>query len=336
MRNNIKTRDYASLMVIDKALGAREKTAIYESRQMKDLHRAFLTMDHHKFLFSDTSVARSLAMNLEKVKAENLADIYLKTGKECGIVMLSSEYGKLNFQYAILPNHILINVFKGSYTDASRATSEEEFDARFSNVYVGEIVITEDEIKLSAFSVMSILIDSVKTNQSDRLRVAYKDPLYGRQIRYAMKEMKDFPEGVSADLIHENLDPHKHPFLYNEHKRIEAANATLLNALKCFVFLKCAKVYGKTFIEDDTPMTTYRRLRKESNIDYYYVDGHWDSEIKHINPFQVSGHFRNQPKKNEKGEWYKELIYIDSFMKQGYTRKATKDKFEQQNYDKEI
>lgn len=330
MRTKIRTKDYASLMVVDKAFGARNKTALFESRQMKDLHRTFLTTEHSKFLFSDTSVVRASGMNLSKVTPESLSNIYLKTGKECGIVMLPS-CKRLNFQYAILPTQILINVFKGSFVDAQKAVTEEELNVRFSNTYVGEVVITETSVRCSPFSVMNILTDAAKTGKNDRLREAVKDSLYGLQLRWAMKEMMDFSDGKTIEVRAEDIDPRKHPFLYNENKRMADANDDLLTALKCFVFLKCAKVIDKTFIADDTPMTTYRRLKRDSNVDYIYVDGHWDENIKVINPFEVSGHFRNQPKKNDRGEWYKELIYIDSYMKQGYTRRATKEKLENQS-----
>lgn len=336
--NKIRTRDYASLMVTDKAFGARNKTACYESRRMKDLHRAFLTCDYDKYLFSETSVIRAKNMDFSKVSPESLANIFLKTGKECGIIMLPAEYGKINFQYAILPNHILLNVFQGSYHDAQKARSEDEFNCRFSNVYLGEVVIADNKIDASPFSVLNILIDALHTNQIDRLQVALKDDLYGKQIRLAWKEIDGIKrETKTAETLQEVLDPKQHPFLCNEFSRAKATGEKLMTALKCFVFLKCAKVIDKTFIADNTPMTTYRRLRKESNVDYIFVDGHWDSDIKVINPFQVSGHFRHQPKKNDKGEWYKELIYIDSFMKQGYTRRATKEKVEQgkrSNYER--
>lgn len=329
MKTSIRTRDYASLMVVDKALGARDKTVVFESRLMKDLHRAFLATEHSKFLFSETSVVRALRMDLSKVTPESLSNIYLKTGKECGIVMLPS-HKRLNFQYAILPTHILINVYKGSFADAQKAVSEDELNVRFSNTYVGEVIITDSNVNCSVFSVVNVMIDALNTKQDDRLLAAWKDPLYGPQMRYAMKEMETFSvsDGKMIEIRAEDIDPRKHPFLYNESRRMKAANDDLLTALKCFVFLKCAKVIDKTFIADDVPMTTYRRLRKESNVDYIYVDGHWDENIKVINPFEVSGHFRNQPKKNEKGEWYKELIYIDSYMKQGYNRKASKIRLE--------
>lgn len=328
MMNSIKTRDYASLMVIEKSFGAREKTPIYESRRMKDLHRAFLTTDHNKYLFSESTAIRASRMDTSKVTAESLCNIFLKSGKECGIVMLPSE-SRLNFQYAILPTGILLNVFKGSYHDANKARTESEFNTRFSNVYVGEVVITDSEINLSPFSVLNIMREAADLKKYDRLKEALKDPLYGKQISWAMREQKSFQNGEMIEVTADKLDPNEHPFLYNEFQRMVAAGTDLVKALQCFIFLKCAKVIDKTFIADNTPQCTYRRLRKESYVDYIYVDGHYDSSIKVINPFQVSGHFRNQPKKNEKGEWYKELIYIDSFMKQGYTRRATKEKLEE-------
>ena len=88
-----------------------------------------------------------------------------------------------------------------------------------------------------------------------------------------------------------------------------------------FIFLKTANVVDKTFISDSKIGVKGNTTEKE-NEGIIVVDSTWDSSIHVINPFAVSGHFREQPKKNEKKEWYKEIIYIDSFMKTGYNRKA--------------
>lgn len=60
----------------------------------------------------------------------------------------------------------------------------------------------------------------------------------------------------------------------------------------------------------------------ETDFDLNYVDCTWFTNIFRSEGFKVRGHFRLQPKKNEAGEWTKELIYINEFQKHGYTRKA--------------
>jgi hypothetical protein len=51
------------------------------------------------------------------------------------------------------------------------------------------------------------------------------------------------------------------------------------------------------------------------------LDSTWFTNLIKSDAFKVRGHFRLQPKKKE-GEWTKELIWINEFQKEGYTRKA--------------
>ena len=53
-----------------------------------------------------------------------------------------------------------------------------------------------------------------------------------------------------------------------------------------------------------------------------FRDSTWFTSICRIEGFKVRGLFRLQPKKNDKGEWIKELIYINEFEKHGYHRQA--------------
>ena len=98
--------------------------------------------------------------------------------------------------------------------------------------------------------------------------------------------------------------------------------------IKAFVFIKTAKTVTETFIP--TGSTSERPITPSdyTGKGVIKVDTFWDKEIDVIAPFQVRGHFRNQPKKNDKGEWIKEVIYIDAFMKSGYHRKSTKESIE--------
>lgn len=59
----------------------------------------------------------------------------------------------------------------------------------------------------------------------------------------------------------------------------------------------------------------------ETGIKINIRDSSYFTTIIRKGDFMVNGHLRMQPKKIN-GEWTHELIYIDSFMKHGYTRKA--------------
>lgn len=52
------------------------------------------------------------------------------------------------------------------------------------------------------------------------------------------------------------------------------------------------------------------------------MDSKWFTKIINDNDIMVRGFFRMQNKKNEAGEWIKELIYVDSFVRHGYHRNA--------------
>ena len=54
-----------------------------------------------------------------------------------------------------------------------------------------------------------------------------------------------------------------------------------------------------------------------------HLDCTWYTTLVKSDCFNVSGHLRWQPKKVN-GEWKKELIWIEDFKKNGYTRKASK------------
>lgn len=52
------------------------------------------------------------------------------------------------------------------------------------------------------------------------------------------------------------------------------------------------------------------------------MDSKWFKKIINDNDIPVRGFFRMQNKKNSDGEWYKELIFVDPFVRHGYHRNA--------------
>ena len=84
--------------------------------------------------------------------------------------------------------------------------------------------------------------------------------------------------------------------------------------------MKYAKVYDETLISVDIKTRNkYSIPKEESSI--IKIDSFWDKNIDVINPFVVSGHYRDQP--HGAGRKLRKTIYIDGFMKSGYSRKAT-------------
>ena len=95
--------------------------------------------------------------------------------------------------------------------------------------------------------------------------------------------------------------------------------------LQAFMFIFFAKVIDtKKISQEGVPLSFSEKLKnkEKSFIDVIEVDTFYDESMKVINPFSVTGHFRNQP--FGKGRLETKMIYIDGFMKSGYERKATK------------
>ncbi|WP_462360679.1 hypothetical protein, partial [Paraprevotella clara] len=81
---------------------------------------------------------------------------------------------------------------------------------------------------------------------------------------------------------------------------------------------------GTSTLIDDT-IKDYRKkekIKNESGQEVIVMDSRWFRKIVNDNDIFVRGFFRLQNKKNEMGEWYKELIFVDSFVRHGYHRNA--------------
>lgn len=99
-----------------------------------------------------------------------------------------------------------------------------------------------------------------------------------------------------------------------------------ITALRGFLFIFLAKVLNTTKIscDNDSIKFSEKIFNKTQMLDVIRIDSFYDESMTVINPFAVTGHFRNQPIGIGRSET--KLIYIDSFMKTGYTRDATKIK----------
>jgi hypothetical protein len=88
-----------------------------------------------------------------------------------------------------------------------------------------------------------------------------------------------------------------------------------------YLFQKYAQV--------ETKIIEPHQHKKENNCKYIndtkfpitYLDSKWFTTIVKSDGFKVRGHFRLQPKIKD-GKWTHELIFINDYMKSGYTSKA--------------
>jgi len=65
-----------------------------------------------------------------------------------------------------------------------------------------------------------------------------------------------------------------------------------------------------------------KKVVNQTGQDVIVMDSKWFKKIINDNDIPVRGFFRMQNKKNSDGEWYKELIFVDPFIRHGYHRNA--------------
>lgn len=65
-----------------------------------------------------------------------------------------------------------------------------------------------------------------------------------------------------------------------------------------------------------------KKVVNQTGQEVIVMDSKWFKKIINDNDIPVRGFFRMQNKKNTAGEWYKELIFVDPFIRHGYHRNA--------------
>lgn len=99
-------------------------------------------------------------------------------------------------------------------------------------------------------------------------------------------------------------------------------------AVKKYVKVETVVVpaYGTIKMNQAVPDYKFKdKIQNVSGQEVIVMDSRWFRRIVNDNDVFVRGFFRFQNKKNEKGEWYKELIFVDSYVRHGYHRKALID-----------
>lgn len=113
----------------------------------------------------------------------------------------------------------------------------------------------------------------------------------------------------------------------DRHKLYESVANLLITylAVKKYAKVETIIVPNKTITIVEDIIKEYKhkeKVRNESGQKVIIMDSRWFVKIINDNNIFVRGFFRLQNKKNELGEWYKELIYVDSFVRHGYHRNA--------------
>lgn len=227
------------------------------------------------------------------------------TEDECKYIVFdtTSPYGIGSMAYCIKEGHLYAKVYSGEYI-AGYIISDEKDGYKLCMV------------PYSIFSMLHAMsFPDMRNGGADiidkQLKIVKKDFGEGSVAKMSNIELvriskrKDFDKMYSHDMIEDHIT-----FL-----------GVLFEALGALIFLKTAEVYSQEYVPDSTP--TFRRKKGYKPLNYILVDSTWDKNIDVNNPFPVRGHFKMQPYKKD-GKWDKKLIYIESYMKTGYHRRAKK------------
>lgn len=244
---------------------------------------------------TDTSKERINCVPIDKIEPKSLMD--LQKEKSCGLVYFNDG---LHFIYLIRNN--------GVYIMTSRQKRKNVVDdvTFYVSQMMGSIMYFDFFSNTKSHYINNVL--DFLINKDTTL---IKDP----EFRPLFKKL------TKTD------DPDYATFLNNSKEDYAAKLNDANLCLKAFMFIHFAKTIDTTRIcQSEENRSIMERLKnvKQNDINIIQVDTYWDENMKVINPFSVSGHFRNQPI----GEGRKETktIYIDSFMKSGYTRNSTFNK----------
>lgn len=96
-------------------------------------------------------------------------------------------------------------------------------------------------------------------------------------------------------------------------------------AVKKYIKVETVIIPKGTFTAiDGTPLeyVEKKKVINQTGQEVVVMDSKWFKKIINDNDIPVRGFFRMQNKKNAEGEWYKELIFVDPYVRHGYHRNA--------------
>lgn len=318
----IKEKDYPVFAIINGIAKAHMKGATldYDGRVSEYYYSIARDAGRKTFYFSDSTMKRVENMDISKLKSEEILPLCHKAENRSGIVLTSENYRRLCFGYTISDNQIII----GAYRPIRSSLHSPNPGNVLRGMWIGNVIVSGGGVEIIPSSLFSFINAKIKGANPKAEREDI--PVLQRILREAERYPDAFQqEGSSEKIVFDAAKLSKDsrvPGAKGEAMAHLYKQELLVTVLKMFLFLKTASVIQQTYISEGQ-FKPYARHKGELR-NYILVDSTWDGDITVINPFSVRGHFRHQPKKNSKGEWYRDLIYIDAFMKKGYHRKATK------------
>lgn len=302
--------------------------ALYDKR-LRTTFSKFLSAPRpvRKFFITESTMKRIEIMDLRNCPCSSLKSLFDKYDNEVGFVFCNKD--KIHFIYSVTNNFISLICFKGEkepliYRDPIKRYQNNNIEdySYMDKAIIGSCILPYSDD--NPIMLPNCTLGRIKSKIDGESAFAVNREFLSEVKRYKKEVESIENKGISFERGTEiSLDKLKHlsPYLYTENINYRSKLNDIWLCIRMFVFLKTAKVIDETFIAENGNAKQYiENGRKNQGV--IVVDSFYDSTINVINPFSVSGHFRNQPKKNDKGEWYKELIYIDSYIKNGYTRKA--------------
>jgi hypothetical protein len=100
-------------------------------------------------------------------------------------------------------------------------------------------------------------------------------------------------------------------------------NYEVSDIVTTLIFIKYAEIDTKELPANKKQAGINCKYINDTSSNIKYLNITWFTNLVKSDGFNVRGHFRLQPKKKE-GKWTKELIWINEFQKEGYTRRAGK------------
>jgi hypothetical protein len=269
----------------------------YHGISDKQISSVFMNYLKHKkekenFFFTKKTVERILKMDISKVEPSSLSFLGEKHNKEFSFCFLEKE--NISFCFTIDINSIKVVVFNGD-NNSAKATINES--------------IGKTTLNYSGFN-KSIVGSAIINFSLNELVIIPANALYH-------VKNKNIPSDYLKDLKKASKNE---SYLTALNEDFKTKSDVIFLAIKTLVFLKTASVIDKTFVSENKNLKFKIKSKygiNEQNNKVTVINSFYDESINVLNPFSVSGHFRNQPKKNGV-----EIIYIDSFMKKGYYRPA--------------
>jgi hypothetical protein len=102
---------------------------------------------------------------------------------------------------------------------------------------------------------------------------------------------------------------------------LKSVDQHIVNCVLINLFIKYAEVDTKFLPANKKVEDITCKYVNETALPVTILNSTWFTNLVKSDAFKVRGHFRLQPKKKN-GDWTKELIWINEFQKDGYTRKA--------------